>query len=118
MSNNDLISRTAAINVFMGGPPECYYDNYIVDVLKNLPDVDAEPVRHGYDKSSDYPYCDFKCSVCDKEIKEFWADYKIDYCPFCGAKIDSVIDEDEAAIDNLTHDMRYEPTFNAEDGSM
>lgn len=26
--------------------------------------------------------------------------------------------EEEAAIDNLTYDMRYEPTFNAEDGSM
>ena len=41
----DLISRAAAINVFMGKPPECYYTSYIVDELNSLPTVDAEPVR-------------------------------------------------------------------------
>ena len=44
MPNSDLISRAAAINVFMSKPPECYYDSYIVDVLNSLPTVDVEPI--------------------------------------------------------------------------
>lgn len=88
MSNNDLISRAVAMHLFMDKPSEYYHTTYIVSKLDCLPAVDAEPVRHGYDKSDDHPFCEFKCSVCDKEIKEFWTDYKINYCPFCGAKMD------------------------------
>ena len=62
--------------------------------LDEIETIDAEPVRHGYDKSDYYPYCDFKCSVCNKEIKEFWTDYKVNYCPFCGAKMDMGVNND------------------------
>lgn len=93
----DLISRAAAINVFMSKPPECYYDSYIVDVLNSLPTVDAEPVRHG--RWINYPEClgyegayhdeHIVCSACHSvwNIIDNDAD-RFDYCPNCGAKMD------------------------------
>lgn len=40
----DLISRAAAINVFMSKPPDYYHSSYIVGELNILPTVDAESV--------------------------------------------------------------------------
>ena len=40
----DLISRAAAIDVFMGKPPDFYHTSYIVGEINCLPSVDAIPV--------------------------------------------------------------------------
>lgn len=60
-------------------------------ILKNVPTVDAEPVRHGHwitgscfsQGTYDYPEYDKKCSVCEKYSRDF-----SNYCPNCGAKMD------------------------------
>ena len=39
------------------------------------------------------------------------------YCPNCGAKMKGA-DDYERAIEQMEHDMLYEPTYNSEDGSM
>ncbi len=54
--------------------------------------VDAEPVRHGrWDDVSDYYDTIYCCSVCDEEftlIDGTPRDNLLNYCPFCGAKMD------------------------------
>lgn len=41
----DLISRAAAMEAFMGKPPEYYHTSYIVGELNCVPAVDAVPVE-------------------------------------------------------------------------
>ena len=43
-SRDDLISRSAAIIVFTGKPPEYYHSDYIASELRSLPAVDAVPI--------------------------------------------------------------------------
>ena len=78
----DLISRAAAIKVFMGKPPEYYHTSYIVGELNCVPAVDAVPVVHGrWEVCGDCGIT--RCSVCKWNF-EGHIDYK--YCPHCGAK--------------------------------
>lgn len=57
----------------------------------------------------------WECSNCHKEEIR-----TTDFCPKCGADIRTKeTDCDyERAVDQLEHDMLYEPTFNQDDGSM
>ena len=94
MPNNDLISRNAAINAVY------YKPNYkmAIEVLKEVPAVDAAPVVHGR-----WEFCgddDIVCSVCgarylkkrllqsyytgvgSDKMNGFW------HCPHCGALLD------------------------------
>ena len=55
--------------------------------IKQLPDIDAEPVRHGRWTDSptgntNYKYCS-ECGGC-----MFVPSNKIKFCPYCGAKMD------------------------------
>ena len=34
-------------------------------------------------------HCEFKCSHCGEEIIEVWSEQEFNYCPFCGAEIES-----------------------------
>ena len=34
-------------------------------------------------------HCEFKCSSCGKEILEIWSEQEFNYCPFCGAEMES-----------------------------
>lgn len=88
MTNDDLISRTAAMNLFLEKPPEYYHTSYIVGELYCLPSVIAVPVVHGrwIDHKDEH-----QCSAC----KEFtvvdayaWIQLQYDFCPHCGAKMD------------------------------
>lgn len=93
MRNNDLISRTAAMNLFIEKPPEYYHTSYIVGELNCLPSVDAVPVVHGRWMTYDDRWIDthYQCSECGYE----WfledgnpIDNGMNFCPNCGAKMD------------------------------
>ncbi|MBR2664826.1 MAG: hypothetical protein IKE25_14025 [Clostridia bacterium] len=64
----------------MGKPPDYYHTSYIIDALKVLPAIDAEPVRRGR-------WIDENCSECGHYV------YRGDarsYCPNCGARMGDV----------------------------
>ena len=70
-------------------------DEYYVTVrdIENAPTVDAEPVKHGHwinDFSSP-----LKCSSCGivSKANEFTLRRDFKFCPYCGAKMDEVINE-------------------------
>lgn len=54
------------------------------EALRELPTVDAEPIRHG--KWVNYGCCSF-CGKPDPYYC-FITEYKSYYCPHCGAKMD------------------------------
>ena len=74
----DLISRKAAMDVFMGKPPDFYHTSYIVGEINCLPSVEAVPVLHGR-------WIDECCSECGQYV--YRGDSR-NYCPNCGAKMD------------------------------
>jgi len=57
----------------------------------------------------------YKCDQCGEHN-----DVPSDYCPNCGADMRTKeTDRDyERAVEQLEHDMLYEPTYNQDDGSM
>ena len=98
--NNDLISRKALLERIKEDAPwwwQNFHSYLIVDMIKEAPAIEAEPMRHGKWLFSDYDY--FTCSVCGgqyftgadstkdaKAMLENNAYYP--YCPYCGAKMD------------------------------
>ena len=82
MKDNDLISRAAAIDAVYYKPNH----KMAIEVLKEVPAVDAVPVVHGrwvISPGSPWPIRD--CSVCgEQQISA----YATKYCPNCGAKMD------------------------------
>lgn len=76
-------------------------------------EVDAEPVRHGHWVEAIKGDYEWECSSCGWGL----SDYKTAYCYDCGAKMDEDRDY-EHAVEQLEHDMTFDPTYNPEDGSM
>lgn len=70
----------------------------IMDMIKEAPTIDAEPVRHGKwtrDYESSWGDSRFMCSVCHckESVPTCNGEPSIwDYCPNCGAKMDEVND--------------------------
>ena len=57
----------------------------------------------------------YTCSNCQSVVEE----RRTNFCPYCGAHMEERKgDEYDLAIEQLQHDMTFEPTFNPEDGSM
>ena len=61
----------------------------VKSILHSAKPIDAVPVRHGQWNDGD-PYC----PICRKDKfrgldADVWADWKPDYCPNCGAKMDN-----------------------------
>ena len=84
--DNDLISRTAAMNLFLEKPPEYYHTSYIVGELYCLPSVNAAPVIYArWEKDSDGTQYWWHCSNCRRV--EGLASMAMNYCPGCGAKM-------------------------------
>ena len=88
--NNDLISRSDAIEAITGWDTEPT-DFDIEYELSCLPAVDAEPVRHGrwvaeIDRMGNYAHC----SECGCRCRGYAPNYK--YCPNCGAKMDAEVE--------------------------
>ena len=66
------------------------YDSWdeIIDALENVPSADVAPVMHGRWENGDSI-----CPVCGKDKfkdldADIWCDWKPDYCPNCGARMD------------------------------
>jgi DNA-directed RNA polymerase subunit RPC12/RpoP len=64
----------------------------------------------------------YRCSECGDGTNT-----KTNFCPNCGARMFAKdtnvpnkegVDDYERAIEQMEHDMLYEPTYNSEDGSM
>ena len=63
------------------------------EMIEKLPAADVAPVQHGWWNDGD-PYC----PICRKDKfrgldADVWADWKPDYCPNCGAKMDGELNE-------------------------
>lgn len=99
----DLISRAAAIDAVYYKPNH----KMAIEVLKEVPAVDAVPVVHGrwteqhVDYASDCAIDEVqtaKCSVCGlyhtTPYMYSFTDYK--FCPNCGAKMDGERRENDA----------------------
>lgn len=96
---DDLISKTAVVEILSTMQGRCdtkaalVQNSKIWQQVKDMPAVEAEPVRHGKwigisDGYADgYPvYDEWECSVCGTVFEDEKPDYK--YCPNCGAKMD------------------------------
>ena len=59
----------------------------LIGCLEDTPTVDVVEVRHGYwDINRNCSVCGvYKFEGLDADV---WADWDIDYCPHCGAKMD------------------------------
>lgn len=85
--NNDLISRKALLERIKEDAPwwwQNFHSYLIVDMLKEAPAIETEPVRHG---KWLYVGCGkpdaWDCSECSVIVaKQHF------YCPRCGAKMD------------------------------
>lgn len=94
--NNDLISRSAAIEAiekrepFLVGDKRVGVDSFKT-FLKNRPAVDAEPVRHArWIQSKSVPSY-HSCSNCHRtqKMEEAYGFYILPYyCEWCGANMD------------------------------
>lgn len=70
---------------------EVYTVGYISNLIKDMPTVEAEPVRHGkWTRENNYGI--WKCNVCGCKVNRsnplkgnIWNYY---YCPNCGAKME------------------------------
>lgn len=66
-----------------------FVTHMIPNILKNMPIVDAEPVRHAkvVTVTGRYHIMHQECSCCGGELG--WKEYPV-YCPNCGAKMNEV----------------------------
>lgn len=68
---------------------------HIIDFLKVLPSIDAEPVRHGrWIDGNNFGWFTNSCSQCgyrrSTDVKtKGWNGWK--YCPMCGCKMDEEV---------------------------
>lgn len=73
------------------GPAACV--KFWADKLAKEPAADVQEVKHGKNLKGDTPSL-FKCSVCGEECWDtFLMDRQINYCYFCGAKMDGGEDD-------------------------
>lgn len=82
----------------MYGNTACVDKYEVLHRLNNVPNIDAEPTRHGKwierkvitDNNDAIEWQSAKCSVCGKyhttPYMYYFSNY--DYCPNCGAKMD------------------------------
>ena len=137
---SDYISRQAAIDAMatiLDNPnhAEFLYGDEICKVLNELPSIQTERKKGKWELKEDIlswegTFDGYFCSECGKGFLNDlccnngadWVDVQKDFkfCPFCGADMRTKeTDRDyERAVEQLEHDMLYEPTYNPDDGSM
>ena len=92
--NNDLIRRSdlkAAVDdiCYSWGRETEVEGGVLIDLVEQLPAVDAEVVRHGRWVSNEIPESMLsKCSECGIT----YGAYSFNYCPNCGAKMDAEVE--------------------------
>ena len=90
------------------------------EAIERVPTVDAEPVKHGMwiniSISANGNESSAECDLCGARVYNNFSSV-INYCPNCGAKMGEDRDY-EHAVEQLEHNMTFEPTYNSEDGSM
>ena len=86
----EYIEREAAIRALLNDAPEQvgYSREDAADCIRYMDAADVAPVRHGRWIDGD-PYC----PICRKDKfrgldADVWSDWKPDYCPNCGARMD------------------------------
>lgn len=87
---DEYIERGAAIKSLLNDSPEQvgYSREDAADCIRYMDAADVAPVRHGRWNDGDQ-----YCPICRKDKfrgldADVWADWKPDYCPNCGAKMD------------------------------
>ena len=127
---NDTISRQAAIRWVKAecnpyGKPTLDFESgkRVIEHLKCMPSAQPERKKgHWIDREhcqvDEDGYDIGICSVCGEEITI--DPLNDNFCPNCGADLKTKeTDYDyERAVEQLEHDILYEPTFNQDDGSM
>lgn len=89
---------------YVDGKEHKYYEQFEVD---DAPTIDAEPVRHGkWTRNYESSWGDsrFMCSVCHckESVPTCNGEPTVwDYCPNCGAKMDSNDSNDSNALNAL-----------------
>lgn len=86
-------------------------------LIEDMPSADR-PTGKWVEHESDHIEKVYLCSNC--EDYEAWGETeKTPYCPNCGARmeVDDIRDY-EAAVEQMEHDILYEPTYNPDGGSM
>lgn len=96
----DLIRLEDALSVCSAYCPDDYgscsksgHDlREMLDELEALPTIEADPVRHGrwiLEREPDgTPYC-LHCSECDPDFAVMYNVVATNYCPDCGAKMET-----------------------------
>jgi len=118
---DDTIYRQAAIDVVRKCSVKEVTPAYMLinkaEVMTELMMLPSAQPRRGKwaGKGDSEGFGIFVCDNCGK-----FAMMKYDFCPNCGADMRTKeTDCDyERAVEQLEHDMLYEPTFNQDDGSM
>ena len=67
-----------------------------LEYIKQMQTIEAEPIRHG--RWIDWSMCGkslYQCSECNAEMK-----YKTNFCPRCGAKMQTEPPEIEGGAEN------------------
>jgi rubrerythrin len=119
MNDGNMISRQAAIDIVTFECGEWQgLSKEITKQINALPQAQPERGKWLPDNRCGGGY--WVCSSCKHPTEAFAADVLYKYCPFCGADMRTKErDYDyERAVEQLEHDMLYEPTFNQDDGSM
>lgn len=97
---------------------EGYTSDQVHFAIDDAPTIDQ--VKHGYwiniSISANDNESSAECDLCGAIVHNNFSSI-INYCPNCGAKMDADRDY-EHAVEQLEHDMTFEPTYNPEDGSM
>jgi hypothetical protein len=118
-NTSDVISRQAAICIASG---YCHPANVAKELAK-LPSVQPKRGKWIWNGDTlDWERLHY-CSECKKyALRDTDGKYEVlsDLCPNCRADMRTKErDYDyERAVEQLEHDMLYEPTFNQDDGSM
>lgn len=97
---NDLISKTAVIEILSTMQGRCdtkaalVQNSKIWQLVKDMPTVDAVPVRHGRWIGAE-SQCGIGCPFCGTPVDDFcnsidyiYLIYEPNYCPNCGVKMD------------------------------
>lgn len=127
---NDLISRQTVIDKINERQRKLIYcfgfENdmvKIMDIAKSIviaiPSAQPERKRGCWVGIDDEPCDVYECDQCGTTYDTIDNTWDLPYfCPNCGADMRTEETDCERAVEQLEHDILYEPTFNKDDGSM